>query len=83
MPNHKSAWKSIRQDAKRRERNKDHKSFLRKAVKAFKAVESAEEAKEKFPGIVSTIDKSVQKGIIHHRTAARMKSRLSKTTMGS
>ncbi|MBN2184577.1 MAG: 30S ribosomal protein S20 [Candidatus Krumholzibacteriota bacterium] len=83
MPNHKSAWKSLRQDAKRRERNRTHRSFMRKAVKAFKAVETAEEAKDKFPGIVSTIDKSVKKGIIHHRTAARMKSRLSRKTIES
>ncbi len=83
MPNHKSAWKSLRQNAKRRERNKAHRSFLRKAVKAFRALDNSGEAKKQFPGMVSTIDKSVQKGIIHHRTAARMKSRLSKRTIES
>lgn len=78
MPNIKSAWKRMRQDEKRRLRNRDHRSNLRKSIKNFKAMEDVETAKAEFPRIVSTIDKSVKKGIIHHRTAARIKSRLSK-----
>ena len=68
----------MRQNEVRRMRNKKHRSCLRKSVKAFKALEDAGAAKEQFPSVVSTIDSSVKKGIIHHRTAARMKSRLAR-----
>jgi small subunit ribosomal protein S20 len=68
----------MRQNEKRRIRNKSHRSFLRKAVKSFKALEDAEAAKEQFPMIASVIDKAGKKGIIHRRKAARMKSRLSR-----
>ena len=78
MPNNKSTTKRIRQDEKKKLRNRVHKSVLRKSVKAFRAIEDTDTAKAELPSIVSTIDRSVRKGIIHHRTAARMKSRLSK-----
>ncbi|MBN1164998.1 MAG: 30S ribosomal protein S20 [Candidatus Krumholzibacteriota bacterium] len=78
MPNHKSAWKRMRQNEVRRTRNKKHRSSLRNTIKAFKAIEEAGTGKEQFPSIVSSIDGAVKKGIIHHRTAARIKSRLAK-----
>ncbi len=83
MPNHKSAWKRMRQNQVKRSRNRDHRSSLRRAVKAFKAIEDSSAATEQLPSVISAIDKSVKKGIIHHRTAARMKSRLSKKTISS
>jgi len=79
MPNHKSAWKRMRQNEVRRIRNRDHRSRLRKAIREFRAIEDAEARKERFPRVTSVIDTSVKKGIIHHRTAARIKSRLSRT----
>lgn len=78
MPNHKSAWKRLRQNEKRRMQNKKHTSFLRKTVKEYRALEDAARAKEALPGVSSTIDKSAKLGIIHHRKAARLKSRLAK-----
>jgi small subunit ribosomal protein S20 len=81
MPNHKSAWKRMRQNEIRRQNNRKHRSVLRKTIKNFMAIEAGAEAKENFPTVVSRIDKSVNKGIIHHRTAARMKSRLSRRTI--
>ena len=83
MPTHKSAWKRRRQDEKRRIQNRTHRSYLRTAIKAFKALEDPGAAGEQLPGIVSVIDKMVQKGIIHHRTAARVKSRLAKRPHGA
>jgi small subunit ribosomal protein S20 len=80
MPNHKSAWKQLRQNEKRRMQNKKHKSFLRKTVKDFRAVEDPARSKEELPSVVSAIDKSAKKGIIHHRKAARLKSRLARKT---
>ncbi|MBN1885636.1 MAG: 30S ribosomal protein S20 [Candidatus Krumholzibacteriota bacterium] len=78
MPNHKSAWKRMRQNEIRRLRNRNHRSQLRKAIKDFRSLESADAKKEQYPRVSSVIDKSVKKGIIHHRTAARIKSRLSR-----
>ena len=81
MPNHKSAWKRMRQNEKRRMMNKKHSSLLRKAIKSFKAIEDSAEAKEQFSALSSRIDKSAKMGIIHHKTAARIKSRLSRKTL--
>ena len=78
MPSHKSAWKRMRQNEVRRLRNKARRTILKKAIKSFRAVENPDEAKEKFPQIASTIDKAAKKNIIHHRKAARLKSRLSR-----
>jgi small subunit ribosomal protein S20 len=81
MPNHKSAWKRMRQNEKRRSANRNHRSLLRKAIKGFKSIEDAAEAREVFPALASRIDRSAKMGIIHHRTAARIKSRLSRKTL--
>lgn len=81
MPNNKSAWKRMRQTEIKRMRNKNHRSSLRRAIRDFKAIEDSDAARQKLPEIVSTIDKSVKKGIVHHRTAARIKSRLSRKTV--
>jgi len=80
MPNHKSAWKQLRQNEKRRIRNRKHKSVFRKAVKSYRNIEDPARAKDELPAVVSTIDKSAKRGIIHHRTAARLKSRLARKT---
>jgi ribosomal protein S20 len=71
----------MRQNEKRRSANRDHRSLLRKAIKSYKAIEDGAEASEAFPALVSRIDRSAKMGIIHHRTAARIKSRLSRKTL--
>ncbi len=78
MPNHKSAWKRMRQNETRRERNKMDRTFLRKTIRSYNAQEDAAAVRESFPQVVSAIDKAVKKGIIHHRKGDRLKSRLSK-----
>ena len=78
MPHHKSAMKRIRQDKKRRARNRKVKSQVRGAVKAVRQAETGEDAQAKLVAASSTIDKAVKKGIVHKRTAARKKSRLAK-----
>ncbi len=83
MPTHKSAWKRMRQNEKRRTRNRAQRSYLRKVIKTFKALEDAGAANEQLPGVVSLIDKMVKKGIVHHRKAARTKSRLARLSHGS
>ena len=81
MPNHKSTWKRMRQNEKRRLMNKKHRTLLRKAIKSFKAIEDSAEARENYPALASRVDKSAKMGIIHHRTAARIKSRLARKTV--
>jgi small subunit ribosomal protein S20 len=83
MPNHKSAWKRMRQNEKRRTRNRAQRSYLRKVIKTYTALEDASAANEQLPGVVSVIDKMVKKGIVHHRKAARIKSRLTRLSHGS
>lgn len=78
MPHHKSAMKRIRQDKKRRARNRRVKSEVKGTVKSVRQAGTAEDAVAKLAVAVSTIDKAAKKGIIHRRTAARKKSRLAK-----
>lgn len=80
MAHHKSALKRIRQTAKRTARNRSLRSSLRTSVKKYRELlnpEQFENAKEQLPEIQKKIDKAVTKGILHSRTAARYKSRLS------
>ena len=79
MPNHKSAEKRDRQNAKRNAINTTNRSRLRTAIKQLRAVIAAGQAQEAQAALsktVSAIDKSVQKGVLHKNTAARHKARL-------
>jgi small subunit ribosomal protein S20 len=80
MANHYSALKRARQTEVRTARNRANKSRLRSELRRFReaiAAGNKEAAKQGFRQTVSLIDKAIQKGIIHHNTAARYKSRLS------
>lgn len=79
MPNHKSAEKRDRQNARRNAVNTANRTKLRSQVKKLRSALShgkAEEAKALHGQTISEIDKAVQKGILHRNTAARHKSRL-------
>jgi small subunit ribosomal protein S20 len=79
MPNHKSAEKRDRQNAKRNANNTAHRSRLRTAIKKLRAAIAAkdtEAAQSLLPQTVSAIDKSIQKGVLHRNAAARYKSNL-------
>ena len=79
MANHKSAEKRIRQNEKRRAMNRANKSSMRTEIKKLRsalALGDAAAAKELLPQVISLIDKSIQKGVIHRNAAARHKSRL-------
>ena len=81
MANHKSAIKKMRQDEKRRIRNKSYKTRVKSVVKDVEVAldEQDREAAEKaFQEAVSVIDRVASKGIIHKNKAARKKSRLAK-----
>jgi small subunit ribosomal protein S20 len=79
MPNHKSAKKRVRQTEKRRDVNRSNKSNLRTQIKKLRSALTASDSnlsKELLNPTVSSIDKAVNKGILHKNTAARYKSRL-------
>jgi len=79
MPNHKSAEKRDRQNARRNAANTANRSRLRSQIKKLRAALAAgslQEARALHAETVSIIDKSVQKGILHSNTAARTKARL-------
>jgi small subunit ribosomal protein S20 len=83
MPNHKSAEKRDRQIKRRNEVNGRNRSRLRTAIKRFRAALSSgkpEEIQTLLPSVLSLIDRSIQKGIIHRNAAARYKSRLTLRT---
>ena len=80
MANTPSAKKRIRQNEKRRLRNRAVRSAVRGSVKgarealAGKAADSATVVRE----AIRTIDRAVTKGIMHRNTAARRKSALAR-----
>lgn len=80
MPNHKSAEKRVRQNEKRRDVNRSNRTRLRTSIKKLRVAltGNAEELQTLLPATISTIDKAVQKGVLHRNAAARHKSRLTK-----
>jgi len=81
MANHKSAWKRIRQTAKRTERNRFYRTRIKNIVKA---VRTAIEANDKEAASTAlkvanqNLHKFVSKGVLKKETAARKVSRLHK-----
>ena len=69
--------KRIRQNEKRRLRNKARTSGYKSAVKALLTAATAGDQKkvaELLPATLSKIDKAAKSGVIHANTAARRKS---------
>lgn len=81
MPNHKSAEKRVRQNEKRRKINRSNRTRVRTSIRSLRGALTsgdAATAKELLPDTVSTIDRAVQKGVLHKNAAARHKSRLTR-----
>ncbi len=78
MANIKSAKKRIKQNQKRRLRNKSYKSFLRTITKKYLRENDPEKKKDLLKEVYSAYDKAVSKGILHKNTASRKKSKLTK-----
>ena len=77
MANTKSAIKRIRQNERRRLRNRAVRSQLRTAVKVARATEGPEQ-RTTIEEAIRSLDKAVTKGVIHRNTAARKKSALAR-----
>jgi small subunit ribosomal protein S20 len=76
----KSARKRIRQDVKKRIRNKSVMSFLKTHIKQYKESIKADGSNKEdlLKRVVSLFDKAAAKGVIHKRNASRNISRISK-----
>jgi len=81
MPHTHSAEKRLRQDEKRRLRNKARIRALKKQIKTFLDVAksgSADDAQKEFNLCAGRLDRAAAKRTIHPNTAARKKSQLAK-----
>ena len=78
MAHHKSAKKRIRQDAKKRIRNRFNKKTARTAIKTLREITDKAEAEKFFPKVVSLIDKLAKKNTWHPNKAANLKGKLAK-----
>jgi len=71
----------MRQSEKRRQINRSNRTRVRGAIKRLRSAldqANTKETAELLPATVSTIDKAVQKGVLHKNAAARYKSRLTR-----
>ncbi|GAB4406298.1 MAG: 30S ribosomal protein S20 [Bacteroidia bacterium] len=78
MANHKSSKKRIRQDAKRRLRNRYQKTTMRTYIKRLRTTTDKDQAAEMLPQVVSLIDKVAKRRIIHKNNASNLKSKLTR-----
>jgi len=80
MANTKQAKKRAEQNNRLRQRNRAARTRVRGVVKTTRATaeSDAKKAEEMLPKTASEIDVAVRKGVLHRRTAARLKSRVAK-----
>jgi len=76
MPQHKSAIKRVRQNIKRRARNRVHRSRMRTMITRLRQTEDQEQARQLFRDLKAYLDRLATKGIIHPNKAANYKSEL-------
>jgi small subunit ribosomal protein S20 len=81
MANTKQAKKRAAQSDRRRARNRSVVTRIRNVVKDLRRTAETEAAKvgDLLSGAVSELDVAVRKGVLHRKTASRLKSRISKT----
>jgi len=76
MPQHKSAAKRVRQNAKRRLRNRFHRSRVRTLIKDLRETTSRAEAEENLNAVKAHLDRMATRRLIHPNTAAHTKRSL-------
>jgi small subunit ribosomal protein S20 len=81
VANTRSAKKRIKQNEKRRLRNRALRSEIRSAVKTARsaAVGKTPKAAEEVHAAIRELDRAVSRGVIHRNTAARKKSSLARS----
>jgi len=81
MANTKQAKKRAEQSIRRRDRNRSVKTSTRGAVRTLRSAAETgkgEESAALLPKTASTLDVAVRKGVLHKKTASRLKSRVAK-----
>lgn len=81
MPILRSAKKALRQNLRRRARNKRIKEEIKKLIKEARSSGGkmkAEEVRQFLSRIFKVLDKAAKEGVIKQNTAARKKSRIAK-----
>jgi small subunit ribosomal protein S20 len=81
LAHHKSAIKRIKQNEKRRLRNRHVRSTLRTFIKKVREAVAGKDlaaAREALAAAIPVIDKAATKGVIHSSNASRNVSRLNK-----
>ncbi len=78
MPQHKSAEKRVRQNEKRRARNRYHKVRVRTMVKRLEAMDDKTEAEPLLNEVKGYLDRLATKRVITSNRAAHTKSHLDK-----
>ena len=81
MPHTSSASKRLRQNIKRRDRNRDAKKGIRLQLKKIARLpkdETAEGVTKEIQAAVRKLDKAAARKVLHPNTAARKKSQLQK-----
>jgi small subunit ribosomal protein S20 len=79
MANHVSALKRARQTVTRTEVNRANRSQVRTSLRSLREAlvkGDVKAAQTQYRETVSTLDKSVKKGVLHANTASRYKARL-------
>ena len=81
MANTRSAKKRIKQNEKRRLRNRALRSAIRSTLKTARtaAAGKAPKAAEEVHAAIRELDRAVSRGVIHRNTAARKKSSLARS----
>ncbi len=78
MPHTPSAKKSLRQDAKRRVRNRAVKKSIKLQIRSFVAALDGGDAAAEMKAAIRKLDKAAAKRVIHPNAAARKKSQLAR-----
>jgi small subunit ribosomal protein S20 len=78
MPQHQSAIKRTRQNARRAELNKKHISKMKTLIKKVRSSKNKEEGTATLKSCVKYLDQLSTKGIIHKNNASNQKSRLTR-----
>ena len=78
MAHHASCKKRIRQDAKKRLRNRYYKKSARTAIAKLREMTDRKEAESYLPKVISMIDKLAKSNNWHKNKASNLKSKLHK-----
>lgn len=78
MPQHKSAVKRVRQNARRQVRNKTDLSRIKTLIKNVRSATEKKNAEAALKTAVKFLDRLAAKGVIHRNKASNQKSKLTR-----